>query len=322
MSSIRPKPERDSEAGFSFFTAQKICQHGMSALITFMNNYFQAIIGIILTLIPGYIWFNRLKESDLEPHGSNLLIIDGCNGPLKFNKMSLLDESKQNISLRQKCISLLRVQNGQIKSESRYILQRKVLERLFNNRYLALNALKIYFDGRGMKEIQNRSWQDLNNDFKNEVEIVITHQKEEVDDVIVRLVKQRMKHQPITHSTALDDLKSDSNLPDENSCILTLFRNNEGAGKSKNLLKTFCLVRSGSIYSFPFMTPGLKRKSLNDVQKLLENNSKLFQDRVQSRNLTKNDETILVTDDVFLRQRILEAGGVVLTFEQLWCLLS
>lgn len=288
-----------------------------------MNNYFQAIIGIILTLIPGYIWFkNRWKESDFEPHGSNLFIIDGCNGPLKFNKMSLLDESRQNISIREKCISLLRVQNGQVMSESRYILQRKLLERLFNNRHLALSALKIYFDGRGMKEIQNRSWQDLNNDFKNKVEIVITHEKEEVDDVIVKLVKQRMKHHPKTHSTALDDLKSDSNLLDESSCILTLFRNNEGAGKSKNLLKRFCLVRTGSIYSLPFMTPGLKRKSWNDVQTLLENNSKLFQDHVQSRNLTKNDETILVTDDVFLRQRILEAGGVVLTFEQLWCLLS
>lgn len=322
MSLFRPQ-SRKCESRFSLFginlnklNSFKICQHGMCAFI-------HAIIVLIFTSIPVYIWFCRRKERDSEPHGSNLLIIDGCNGPLKLNKMSLvLDESRQNISQRKRCITLLRVQNGEVKSEFMYLLQRKVLKLFFNNRHLALDAVKIYFDGRGMKEIQNRSWKNFSNNKESQVEVVITHQKEEVDDVIVRLVQRRTKHPPIIHSTSLEDLKFHSKFSDENSSILTLLRNHEGAGKSRRVLKPFCLVRPASIYSLFFMTPELRRQSLNDLRQLIDKNSNVFQKYAQSRVLSKNDETIVVTDDVYLRQRILEAGGVVLTFEQLWSLLS
>jgi hypothetical protein len=281
------------------------------------------IICIILIFISTCLWFYRRKERDSKPHGSNLLIIDGCNGPLKLNKISLLDESRENISFRNKCISLLRIQGGEVKSDLVFLLQNKVLKLLFNNRHLALDTVKIFFDGRGMKEIQNRSWQNFDySNKKNTVQVIITHQNDEADDVIVRLVQQRIKHPPQIHSSLLDDVKSHSKVCHDDACILTLLRNEEGSGKSRRLLKPYCLVRPGSIYSLPFMTPEVRRQSLHDLHKLLHNNSKLFQNYVQRRILNKNNETIVVTDDVYLRQRVLVAGGVVLTFEQLWSLLS
>lgn len=289
-----------------------------------VHNRTLTVICTILISISICLWFYRRKENDSKPHGSNLLIIDGCNGPLKLNKISLLDESSENNSFRNKCISLLRIQGGEVKSEFMFLLQKNILKLLFDNRHLALDSVKIFFDGRGTKEIQNRSWQNFDSNKNNTVQVIITHQNDEADDVIVRLVQQRIQHsQPSKiHSSLLDDVKSYSKVHHDDACILTLIRNQEGSGKSRRLLKPYCLVRPGSIYSLPFMTPELSRQSLHDLHKLLHSNSKLFQNYVQRRIINKNDETIVVTDDVFLRQRILEAGGVVLTFEQLWSLLS
>ena len=64
-------------------------------------------------------------------------------------------------------------------------------------------------------------------------------------------------------------------------------------------------------------------KSLRSIRHLLVD--RVVQYNTQSSQTpattTTTTTTIVATDDIFLRQRIVEAGGLVMTFEQLWDML-
>lgn len=45
------------------------------------------------------------------------------------------------------------------------------------------------------------------------------------------------------------------------------------------------------------------------------------QEQEQKERKQQSGKCIVVTDDVFLRQRVIQAGGLVMTFQQLWDLL-
>ena len=69
--------------------------------------------------------------------------------------------------------------------------------------------------------------------------------------------------------------------------------------------------------------------TINDAKRLLSLPHNLFTTStiitkctISSSKTCQNFDTIVVTDDVFLRQRIINCGGYVMTFEQLWDLLQ
>ena len=72
--------------------------------------------------------------------------------------------------------------------------------------------------------------------------------------------------------------------------------------------------------------------TINDAKRLLYLPHSLFTSTITKTTIRseasatniicQNFDTIVVTDDVFLRQRIINSGGYVMTFEQLWDLLQ
>lgn len=287
--------------------------------------YLIVVVGLIISLIRIF----RRPETCIEYYGSNLLIIDGCNGPLKLNKTDLFDDfnPKSNCAKRiEKSIILMRMKSGTV-SQNEFVhpLQNEILKNLFRNHVMSLGNIAIYFDGRGMKMVENREATYRFNE-KQKVDIRVTRKDCEVDNVVVDIVKDRRRNLTSTPiQTPVEHLKIQASLlSGEEPVIFNLTRNDRGPGKARILLKPYCLVRPTSVYSLPCITPKLKRRSIADMNVLLGIKSTLnhFQSHAESRVLAKDSETFVITDDVHFRQRVVEAGGIVLTFEQLWFLLQ
>ena len=130
------------------------------------------------------------------------------------------------------------------------------------------------------------------------------------------------------------------------SCVVTVLkRSSMGPGKGRTILQPLGLLRPESVscfFSRGFASVALECEASNTLTRKLNhprlgsNLITLKKDLVltckdppslEDRNREKNKETshgypVIVTDDVFLRQRVMEHGGLVMTFHQLWILLT
>ena len=147
-----------------------------------------------------------------------------------------------------------------------------------------------------------------------------------LDDAILHLRKTPNATSLTSTSTIASENES-MKLP-MHSCqdynVYTVTRNDQGSGKSRGLLKPLCLLRPSSVFCLfgsSFMPP-LHEKSKFNLKQLSTTSAKKLVDKVEMRALNAHNESIVVTDDIFLRQRIVDAGGFVMTFEQLWVLLD
>jgi hypothetical protein len=139
--------------------------------------------------------------------------------------------------------------------------------------------------------------------------------------------------------------------------VYTISRNDQGPGRHRNILKPMCWMRPHSPYCFfqpfPLWTSSwsltlsmplskdwsfLKDVKMRKMDQLfgrsVKKDSIVMMDPDEGVGMTGKDgmqkikkncvgrKSIVVTDDVFLRQRVVQAGGFVMTFEQLWYLLD
>ena len=72
------------------------------------------------------------------------------------------------------------------------------------------------------------------------------------------------------------------------------------------------------------ITPWFQKSEISTLKQM--SNFKIHQllGRIEKRILKANakNETVVVTDDILLRQRLVDVGAFVMTFEQLWNLLN
>ena len=158
----------------------------------------------------------------------------------------------------------------------------------------------------------------------------ITPIRKEVDAIVLEVVHKRSS-QAQGAAKSIDEVTMDTltsqYLGDSVSSlneagvrqVYTFVRDESGAGKSRQIAKTLCLLRPESVFCLFGVSPrASNRKSLRALQ-----NSNLSFSRIGVSTLSKDHfDTIVATDDIFLRQRIVQAGGYVVTFEQLWNMLQ
>jgi len=313
------------------------------------------LVSIILPLIVGYGRFRSgttrtesRKISRPNPNEKgNLFIIDGCNGPLKLTKTPL-NATSDDVSLPSTEISFLHVKNGENRGERIDLLPKiDILLRTMG----CLNRAVIFFDGKGMKKINDRQW-----NINLWIQVQVTKTKDEVDDVIVDLITERTRQREDEstiiaknnfsttfncHSQTFDsleeaitDVSKDSTIIPQTECkdmaVYTLTRNEQGGGRKRNHLKPLCLLRPNSPFcvfapsSVGKSTPWFQKSEMSTLKQM--SNFKIHQllGRIEKRILAANskNETVVVTDDILLRQRLVDVGAFVMTFEQLWNLLT
>ena len=301
---------------------------------------------------------------DSPRENGNILIIDGCNGPIRFDRDSSIsgqavtsnDDHNYN---HEYPLSFLRVSNGVNRGERMQLLP-KIQQAL--STLPCFNRSVVYFDGLGMKRIENEQ-----REITPWIRMEVTNRTEEVDDVIVDLVVERNARKEKVHgpntsdnnmtTTLFDGLDESARLDDalmhlqNNSkdqdpqqqqqqqhhereqpitrqhappdfSVYTVTRNEQGSGKARGLLKPLCMLRPSSVFCLfgsSFRAP-LYEKSLGNVKEL--RSKRWLLSKVEVRRLEADHETFVVTDDIHLRERIVHAGGFVMTFEQLWTLLD
>ncbi|KAL3904923.1 MAG: hypothetical protein SGILL_009884 [Bacillariaceae sp.] len=112
-----------------------------------------------------------------------------------------------------------------------------------------------------------------------------------------------------------------------------------GPGKARTILQPSGLLRPESVlclFSQGFHTAALEHNASDTLTKVVGHprvGSNLIQSK-EEQVLTYRDSPVsdddkislgrpvVATDDIFLRQRIVEQGGLVMTFHQLWVLLT
>jgi hypothetical protein len=215
---------------------------------------------------------------------------------------------------------------------------------LLLHRMDSFNRAVVFFDGKGMKHIKNRLW-----NVNPWLQVQVTDSKDEVDDVVVELVEARTRAKEnsltgISTSTmtsgreSLEDVIADisasassSDLDEdyENLTIYTLMRNEQGGGRKRNHLKPLCLLRPDSPYcAFTSSTksniPWFQKHEKSTLKQISNWKIHRLIGRIEKRILQakSKNETVVVTDDILLRQRVIACGGFVMTFEQLWNLLT
>lgn len=276
----------------------------------------------------------KCKSSSPTSHKSNsqrcdpckegtMFIIDGCNGPIR------LDSPSKDLTKDTK-VSLLHVQNGRNIGDRIDLLSH--LDKTLDHHAFINNAI-IFFDGIGMKAIANKSWK-----YNPWIEIKITKEFVEVDNHIVDIVMERSKERTndSTNQSNVRDLKEclqDTNEDcidnfDETVAVYSIARNDQGAGK-KRYLKDLCLLRPNSVYCAYSIkkssTPtAFSKKEYSNLRQMVESGVDSLIDKIYKTELTSEtrNQTIVVTDDILLRQRIVDSGGFVMTFEQLWLFLQ
>jgi len=270
---------------------------------------------------------NKSSAGAQVPHSEKvLLIVDGCNGPIRLDRDVMLKSHDENALSRS--VSFLQVVEGENRQDRIHLVEAL-------NRWVAskewLGQAELYFDGLGVDKYSKYGLMGRSLDLSEHVRLKVTLNHDEVDNVIVQQVYTR---QSITEEDAL--------MTSDHTCLgiqdvydkfsrgyyrdgwhaLIYRRNSNGSGKSRQVVKRFGLMRPGSVFClFGFSDAkqaARDARTLVSIQRLLEDEvvQRSFQDVREQRR-----QTLVATDDIFLRQRIVEAGGLVLTFEQLWELL-
>ena len=160
----------------------------------------------------------------------------------------------------------------------------------------------------------------------------------EVDNHIVDIVMERSKERTNDSTNqsnvrglkeCLEDISKDCiDKVDETVTIHSIVRNDQGAGK-KRYLKDLCLLRPNSVYCAYSVktssTPNaFSKKECSNVRQMVESGVDSLLHKIYKTELTSEtrNQTMVVTDDILLRQRIVDSGGFVMTFEQLWLFLQ
>ena len=242
------------------------------------------------------------------------LIIDGSNGPLRLDPAKLLAPE----------ISFLHVKNGVNCSDRLDLIP--ILREYLAARAAVLDGVDVYFDGRGVfpqkenlpSDYDPCKGKDL--PLNPHVQLKITPWWTEADGLIVQQVADRCTEPLSTTSelASLEDVRQKAlEFPKEELSwtVYTLWRKATGPGKARRILKRYDLLRPGSVFClFGLSDPAHNQHVLSQLQQ-----SKVSWRRIYQSKLSKDAAaTIVATDDILLRQRIVEAGGYVVTFEQLW----
>ena len=322
----------------------------MSPLNQLDANSCVAIVSVVLPLILIWLGLEWIRSTtDLPPkiprpnpeEKGNLFIIDGCNGPLKLAKTPFDTESRDN-SQNSTSISFLHVKNGESRGDRMDLLPK--IDSLLHTMD-SFNRAVVFFDGKGMKQIKNRQW-----NVNSWLEVKVTDSKDEVDDVVVELIeaRTRAKNDSMTGTNnptktsdrvcledAIADICTSTTSSEEhegctNITIYTLVRNEQGGGRKRSHLKPLCLLRPNSPFcafassSTKITVPWFQKSEKSTLRQM--SNWKIHQliDKIEKITLQakSENETVVVTDDILLRQRIVASGGFVMTFEQLWNLLT
>lgn len=333
------------------FRGLKIEQLSEGPLVVVFTSTFVVLITTVLLLVRRHFWNDESSSNNTNttetghvssssstngPSDKVLLIIDGCNGPIRLDREHFLHSQDKSHS-----ISLLQVVHGENRG-TRIPLLQALLKLCRTTGTYTIDTkfphwqVQIYFDGLGIDKqykwgMAGREW-----DWNDRISVKVTPIWEEADNKIVELVQKQQQQQEqrlhtenavrqemnlqetfehclcasmTTNSTTI------RNTPVSNSDQVLLFqRNNHGPGRSRQLVKRLGLMRPESVYCWlPVCDRDYRDlKSLQSIRRLLVDN-------VVQKSLTS--QTIVATDDIFLRQRIVESGGLVMTFEQLWELL-
>lgn len=270
-----------------------------------------------------------------------LLIIDGCNGPIRLDRETFLQSqsppknsgsstANQN-SQPSSCISLLQVVNGENRGTRLSLLS--TLEQFLANR--PEWHVDIYFDGLGVDV--HSQWGMAGKVWKwkqTMIRVKITPLRQEADHLIIQQIQTKNstgslfdhgQRQTLTLQEVLSSSFQDScTLVSIQNQALVFQRNTSGPGRSRQILKRLGgLLRPESYYcvfdlghGHATTTTSTATRDLRTLQSIRH----LLVDTVYHYS-TLSHTTMVATDDIFLRQRIVEAGGLVMTFEQLWDML-
>lgn len=307
------------------------------------------------------------------------MIIDGCNGPIRFSEhqlkhaeerewqdlvfMARPDKANNNTNKG----SVQNQKNGkkknsQIPSHEAYDTLDIIplFQQLSKDPGSPFDSFSIIFDGVSRskrpaqmceaKASRRKEWS-----VDKTINIEITDLYDETDNIIVeRVRKWSQEHQPkqdddqmdnisrmLKKTALLDENEIEGEIQGDSSCVaLTVKRSNMGPGKARAVLKTLGLFRPESVaclFTKGFSSPALEKNAKDTLTKKL-NHSRVHQNLIlfkQEKVFTFQDQRksedndismhcmypVVVTDDVFLRQRIVSDGGLVFTFHQLWILL-
>jgi hypothetical protein len=262
----------------------------------------------VATTTTQHEWQSSTSPSSTDPTTAPQLIIDGCNGPIRLADR-LVNDKKHSW----KCVSMLRVINGENKGDRMDIVPK--LDNLLVRD--SFGTVRILFDGVGKKSlsIEGSKWM-----ISPRISIEVTSIKDEADNVIVEEVS---KLQPTkAHLIAETNLSALLLHGDEftQETVYRVRRTSEGPGRSRGVLQPLGLMRPDSVYCMFGFPPSLSSKAIADAKRLrpMERLMKIEHVRV----VDGGHMTVVVTDDIFLRERVVEAGGFPMTFEQFWDLLT
>jgi hypothetical protein len=245
-----------------------------------------------------------------------MLLIDGCNGPMRLDRRCLLDSKEKGHA-----ISLLRVVGDENRGERLWLIE--ALD-LFLSRQNWRS--EICFDGvgvdnaKGVEELQGLKWK-----LSQRIVLQVTPTFDEADNVMVEHVVRNAKKvensrisQDISLADAVNLVGKSSEWNDEKA--LTIWRNGNGCGKSRRVVKRYGLMRPETVFClFGVSSPNQVHR---DVQAMSNIRNLLSEPLLKQSIIGEVETTIVVTDDIFLRQRVVQSGGLVMTFEQLWELLA
>lgn len=256
-----------------------------------------------------------------------LLVVDGSNGAISLDRQTLSPNS----------LSMLHVVDGENKGDRISVIPelRSLLER-----WQLLEHAEVFFDGLGMGKKPEDPAVGTDCEISEHIIVRITPVLEEADGIIVQRVQERTSESPpllpssLPKTTDLDSALSSCE-SHGSRIVYTIQRNAAGSGKSRRLLRPYNLLRPGSYFClFGLLGDEKVKEELQEEKisptsslcrdaKRLATTSKLLRPEVEQHVLGENGQkhTIVVTDDVFLRERVVDVGGFVMTFAQFWDLL-
>jgi hypothetical protein len=228
------------------------------------------------------------------------------------------------------------------------LLHRLIHETRQNNNDVLLHSVNIVFDGvsqskrsniSGTEPKQPISTKERTYQVTAEINVDITDIYEEADNVMVRRATAMASSLSQHHAAMPHDGGAPNTLDqvadsfDGSRHAFVIHRRMCGPGKSRRALQSLGLLREDSVACLFGWTPALQEDARRTEQSLRKLPAELFHPikgiQLCGRGCdltTKNRPPlvpVLVTDDVFLRQRVInDASGFVMSFDQLWLLLK
>jgi hypothetical protein len=329
----------------------------------------------------------RHQQQQQQQRPTVELLIDGCNGSIKFQHQH--DDQNPN-QLKLVALSILNThQHEKRYQEERLDMIPPLKHLLVSSEPPLFDSVSVIFDGisqskRPIINTTKKNHRDDNQDDDKEelpcsatstdtskiwkveenlnLYIEITGIYDETDNVIVRRVENYQNHQTQTQQVDLltDSFQRNLNVSSSSAAAtskrgvgkatstdsigITVVRRSElGCGKNRMLLQSMLLQRPHSVLClYNGFSSQLSQQSDHILEKKLHRNPKVnnnifdsitvhkfFRDEDKTTTTTTTTTTtaahaipIVVTDDGYLRQRVVQHHGYVMSFHQLWILLK